>query len=110
MTLMMMILVLKIMMMNSIEGSFTGSSGGSLIALHLDAFSRLYLNMRLIRTKMMSMMKSVTIINFWMLFYIYIDIFGFQSVFIIQVQFLICLEFTLNFLDCAKYTLAHKSK
>ena len=62
------ILVLKIMIMNSIEGSFTGSSGGSLIALHLDAFSRLYLNMRLIRTKMMSMMKSVTIINFWMLF------------------------------------------
>ena len=68
MTLVMMILVLKIMIMNSIEGSFTGSSGGSLIALHLDAFSRLYLNMRLIRTKMMSMMKSVTIINFWMLF------------------------------------------
>ena len=68
MTLVMMILVLKIMIMNSIEGSFTGSSGGSLIALHLDAFSRLYLNMGLIRTKMMSMMKSVTIINFWMLF------------------------------------------
>ena len=68
MTLVMMILVLKIMIMNLIEGSFTGSSGGSLIALHLDAFSRLYLNMRLIRTKMMSMMKSLTIINFWMLF------------------------------------------
>ena len=56
---------------------------------------------------MMSMMKSVTIINFWMLFYIYIDIFGFQSVFTIQVQFLICLEFTLNFLDCAKYALVY---
>ena len=53
---------------NLIQGSLTGSSGGSLIALHLDAFSRLYLNMGLIRTKMMSMMKSVTIINFWMLF------------------------------------------
>ena len=68
MTLVIMILVLKILIMNSIEGFFTGSSGGSLIALHLDAFSRLYLNMKSIRTKIMSMMKSMIMISFWMLF------------------------------------------